>query len=387
MISKTPKRHIPIFPPNPGSQPPGADSPRAMRKRTLAGNNKGVVLLVTLAAVSILVASALALNRRARVEVASTAVIRDRLIARCMAESGVSAAMAMLIKDKKESSDDSLQEDWAKPGKIKDVLREMPFEDGEVSVSISDELARLQVNALVLFPDGREFNPDQRAVWDRLLRKVIAGQEDLEGMEPSTIINSMKDWMDSGEGDAITGLDGAESSYYQDLSPPYFCPNGPFNHIGELALVKGVNPVLLLGAGDHPGLAEFLTVHGMEDLGEDGFTFPGRINLNTAEQAVLEALMPEGSEGLGSGLDEVRQEATGGRLVQDLADSGSTEDVPGAGVVEINPKLTTTQSDFFRIRSAAELRGLQSSVTAVVQRVIDKKTGKWKCRVLQWYEE
>ncbi len=342
---------------------------------------------MTLAAVSILVATALALNRRARAGVAFTTVMRDRLTARCMAESGVSAAMALLIKDRKESSIDSLQEDWANPEKINAILKEMPFEDGEVSVSISDELARLQVNALVQFPEGQAFNPDQRALWDRLLRSFITELDDREGVEPSTIINSMKDWMDSGEGDAITGLDGAETPYYQDLSPPYACPNGPFNHIGELALVKGVPPELLLGSGDIPGIADFLTVHGMEDLGEDGFTFPGRINLNTAEEPLLAALFPEGSEGLAEAAGEFRQESSGGQYVHDLSNSGWTEEIPGAGAAKINPNLTTSQSDFFRIRSAASLRDLQSEVTAVVHREKDRKTGKWKCRVLQWNEE
>jgi hypothetical protein len=40
-----------------------------------------------------------------------------------MASSGIQAAMAMLIKDKKESSIDSIQEDWADPGKIKIDIR------------------------------------------------------------------------------------------------------------------------------------------------------------------------------------------------------------------------------------------------------------------------
>jgi len=63
-------------------------------------------------------------------------------------------------------------------------------------------------------------------------------------MDPSAIINSIKDWLDSGDDDAITGLSGAESAYYQDLDPPYPCRNGPFPHLGELALLKGVTAEL-----------------------------------------------------------------------------------------------------------------------------------------------
>ncbi len=49
------------------------------------------------------------------------------------------------------------------------------------------------------------------------------------------IINSLKDWLDSGDDDAITGLSGAESDYYEGLEPPYSCKNGPMDNLGEVA--------------------------------------------------------------------------------------------------------------------------------------------------------
>jgi general secretion pathway protein K len=59
-----------------------------------------------------------------------------------MASSGIHAAMAMLVKDKMESNVDSLQEDWANSEKINEILQSFPFEDGKITVKISDELGR-----------------------------------------------------------------------------------------------------------------------------------------------------------------------------------------------------------------------------------------------------
>ena len=125
-------------------------------------NDRGIALLLVISVTTILIATALEYNRRARFAVISAAAARDRLTLSYMAASGVQAAMALLAKDRAESNIDSLQEDWANPDKISELLSEIPFDDGTLSVTISDEMGRIQVNALVVFPDGRNFNDSQR---------------------------------------------------------------------------------------------------------------------------------------------------------------------------------------------------------------------------------
>ena len=46
---------------------------------------------------------------------------------------------------------------------------EMSFDYGRVRVSIVDELGKIQVNSLVKFPDGRDFNESQRQMWEHFL--------------------------------------------------------------------------------------------------------------------------------------------------------------------------------------------------------------------------
>ncbi len=95
--------------------------------------NRGIALLITISVTTILVAAALEYNRRARFAIISTAAVRDHLTMSNMADSGVYAAMALLVKDRSESDFDSLQEDWANPEKIDEILQEISFEKGKLS--------------------------------------------------------------------------------------------------------------------------------------------------------------------------------------------------------------------------------------------------------------
>ena len=58
------------------------------------------------------------------------------------------------------------------------------------------------------------------------------------------IVDAILDWRDT---DATPGSAGAESAYYNGLTPPYNCKSQPFETLEELLYVKGVTPSLLFG--------------------------------------------------------------------------------------------------------------------------------------------
>lgn len=354
----------------------------------LLRNRRGVALLITLSVMTILVATTLEFNRRARFSLISAAAARNQLTLTQMAEAGVAAAMAILAKDKADNETDTLMDDWANPEKIEEVLQDFAFEDGRVSLLISDETGKLQVNALVSFPEGREFNEAQRTLWERFLKRATDRKdrkiEIKDDQEPAAIINSLKDWMDSGDDDAITGLSGAESSYYEDRTPPYPCRNGPFNDLDELLLVKGITPELLYGTGENPGIARYLTIYGMSAGEGTGFTYSGRININTAELPVLFALFPEENEDIVETLDELRKDIVSGKMKVDMSNPSWLKQLPGLAEVKLDPKLVAMTSELFRIESTAILHDAAATVTTVVQRVQAGQTGKWTCKVLSW---
>ncbi len=343
-------------------------------------NNHGIALLITLSIITVLIAISLELSRNARSAVMTTAAERDRMTLLHMSSCGINAAMAMLVKDKKESETDSMQEGWADPEKIIEVINDIPFEDGKVTVSISDELSRIQANAIVRFPEGRESNNAQMFMWDRFLSYFISFDDVFEDIEPRTITNSVKDWLDSGDDDAITGLNGAESDYYQVLDPPYSCGNGPLTRLDQLTLIRGITPELFYGYGDKPGISQYMTIYGITDSG----AYAGKININTAELPVLTALLPSGNEHFAQEIFDYRQEKTDLQYIHDLSSSTWYKHVPGCKNIEIDPELISISSNLFRIMAIATLHKIKITVTAVVQREKDGKTGKHRCRILSW---
>ena len=353
----------------------------------IPGNNRGIALLVTLSIITILISVTLEMNRKMRSAVFSAAATRDRFTLLNMASSGIEIGKAMLVKDKNDSGTDSLQEDWAESEKISEVLKDIPFEKGTVALTIDDELGKIQINSLVKFPDGHSFNEPQRIMWEQFLNGLMSQDESFEDLEPLTIINSVKDWLDSGDDDAITGLNGAESDYYQDLDPPYTSKNGQITHIGELALIRGITTELLKGAGGVSGLSGYITVFGMSETANNTFTYEGKININTADLPTLAAILPLGSEYLAQAIYDYRQETSESEYIHDLSNPTWYKRVPGMGDINIDSSFIITSSDFFRIESVATLNEMKVKIKTVVKREKNQKTGKWTCKTLRWETE
>jgi general secretion pathway protein K len=362
-------------------------------------NNRGIVVILALATMMLVVTAALELHISERSNMVSSAVMRDRATLEQMCASGIHLAMAILIKDRLESESDSLQEDWADNETIATLLQEIPFDEGTLTLKISDELSKIQINALVQFPEGRQFNNIQQELWVRFAGGLMAFMDSSEGdqskkvgdrlnkIDPVEIISSLKDWLDSGDDDAITGLSGAESDYYEKLDPPYACKNGPLDHLSELRLVKGITPELFAGVGDAGGLGQYVTVYGAEKSGDEKFTFPGKININTAELPVLASLLPMESAGLASLLVKYREATSGTLYTNNVTRINWYKNVPGMAGTEIDAALISLASQIFRITAVASLNNVQVMTTAVIERVKPSETKSWQCKVLNWKTE
>jgi general secretion pathway protein K len=341
---------------------------------------------MTLTIITLIMVTALELHRRVRTAVLTSDTDRNRFILEQVAASGIHAGMALLIRDKEDSDIDSVQEDWANKEKIDELLMEMPFEYGIPEVTIIDELGKIQANALIQYPDGRQFNEVQRNLWEHFLNLAISALERTEDTEPTAIINSIKDWLDAGDDDATTGLSGAESDYYMDLDEAYPAKNGPLTHLAEFTMIKGISQELFDGAGGVPGIGKYMTVFGMSATQDNRFTFKGTINLNTADYPVIAAILPVEDEFLAQAIYEYREEMSDDKFINDLSGQKWYQNAPGCGDVVIDPALIMNKSDLFRITSTASLSDMKMSISAVVQRIRIEKTGQWHCKILNWQE-
>jgi general secretion pathway protein K len=362
-------------------------------------NNRGMVVILALATMMMVVTAVLELHISERANMMSSAVMRDRATLEQMCASGVHLAMAILIKDRLESESDSIQEDWADNETIATLLAEIPFDEGTLELEITDELSKIQINALLDFPEGRNLNNSQQELWSRFAGGLLAFMESPEGqkekpkgdkeeeVDPVTIISCLKDWMDSGDDDAITGLNGAESDYYESLDPPYACKNGPFDHLSELRLVKGITPELFAGVGDAAGLGQYVTVYGAEKADDEKFSFPGKININTADLAVLSALLPMESAEFAPLLIEYREATSGTLYKNDITKLGWHTNVPGLAEAQIDSNLISVASQIFRITASANLNNVRVTTTAIIERIKPEESEPWQCKVLNWKTE
>ena len=364
-------------------------SPRGPRRKT----QRGMAVVMALAVVLLVATAALNLHMDERTNLLNAAAMRDRITLDQMATSGINLAMAVLVKDRLDSETDSLQEDWADEETMAGLVSQIPFEKGKLSVKIYDEMAKIQINALVQYPEGTQFNEKQRQLWERFANNLLSAYEllgteipDMEETDSLTIINSVKDWIDSDE-DIITGLNGAESDYYEELDPPYACKNAPFDDLSEVRLVRGVTPVLFDGIAGAAGLGNYITVYGAEEIDNQKFSYPGKVNINTAELPVLKVLLPNESEDFADLLIAYREEVSGTQYTHEVTNINWYKSVPGFSGITIDPDLITVSSSVFRIVATAEIEDTRAVTTAIVQRERESDSAPWTCKVLNWKTE
>lgn len=366
-----------------------------MRSHPLAVLHKGqrgMAVVMAVAVVLLITTAALELHVNERTNLLNAAGMRDRITLDQMAASGIHLAMAVLVKDRMDSESDSLQEDWADPETMATLVEELSFEKGKLEVKITDELSRIQINALVDFPGATAFNKNQHQIWERFAGNLLSVYEllgdelgEMEETDTPTIINSVKDWLD--KDDDITSINSAESDYYEDLDPPYACKNGPFDHVSEVRLVKGITPELFNGIAGAMGLSNYITVYGAVKVEDDKFSYPGKVNINTAELPVLKTLLPLESEDFAEPMIAHREAVSGTQYSYDVTNINWYTQVPEYqvfGKPKLDPDVISVTSDTFRIVATATMDDVRAVTTAVVQRERESDSSPWTCKVLNW---
>jgi general secretion pathway protein K len=183
-----------------------------------------------------------------------------------------------------------------------------------------------------------------------LLSGNFGGIEEQRAME---IVDSLTDWIDSDDRESTFG---AEEGYYRSLEDPYGCKNGPVAFVEELLLVKGINREILYGSNDHKGLASYLTVQGND----------GRININTADPLLLQAMEPRMTLELALAMTGFRGEE---KNEQKLSSVNWYKEIPEwPAKVVLDEKTITVTSGFFRIISVGELHLMKKEIVVDVYR-------------------
>lgn len=223
----------------------------------------------------------------------------------------------------------------------------------------------------------RRFNLNRVA--DKLFGRRFAMEKALEfsgcpNVEVGGIVDSVWDWFDA---DSSTGLNGAESSQYQDMG--YVAKNGPFDDLSELLLLKGMRPEWFYGTkgnmektlrGRGPMLVDDEYRPGMEELFST--VSSGYININTASEYVLQLLesidrpLAQAIIRIRAGADEIdgTDDDQPFRAVAELANVGFTRNM----ILDAQ-NLLSVRSTVFEVKVTAQKDGRKRVYVALFYRV------------------
>lgn len=345
-------------------------------------DNSGIALLMALGSIALMLAAVLQANIDAKFAIEATAVTKERHELTYDALSGIIIAQAILIKDKQDNPKgyDAPCEDWGRQDKINEILRCLPSGAGKpTKLVISDELGKIQINSLADAKTGK-INPAQDHLWTRAIDDIVSSpnyESDYDIInETRSIIDCIVDWIDFN--DELHGINSVESDYYEGLETPYKARNNYFTSINELLLVKGFSKQLFNAAN----VPKYVTVYG-QSTSNNSVTYPGLINVNTADMGVLRLLIKDGYEDILMDVIEYRDERNDdGGCFNDLQDVGAYKRQFGEKVFYSD--IMTTQSHLFRVDSTATINKTKKTVTAILLRQQDPKTKRWTCEIVSF---
>ena len=301
-------------------------------------DERGVALLLALLVLALLVALILEFDAEARREYRDAAAFRDNFKATILTRAAVQAARAVLqqdlLKDKQAGKFyDATTDLWAFP------IQKYAIGDGLLTAQIEDERSKLNLNDLAATGD-----PTVRKV------KILRVKRLFEFLQINPdLVDAIVDWVDS---DDVPEPAGAETLYYQSLRPAYRTANTPLQTVREIRLIKGITPEIV------EKLLRYVTVYPQE--GES------RVNINTADILVLQALDPRITQAMAGEIVQGRPFIT----IQDLDRVGSFAEI-GKELRLLN--VYDVKSNYFSARMSLTVNETTKSGALVLQR--DEGTG------------
>jgi len=297
-------------------------------------DNRGIALIITLLILVLLVTLILEFNTSMRVEARNAANFRDTIKAYYLARSGITFARAVLEEDgKKGYKYDGPDELWAQN------IPPIPVGDGFVTVRITDEDSKINVNKLIT-GFGMVSKTAMREWMVRFLEHMNVDTE---------IVDPIIDWLDRDDREL---LNGAESAYYEGLEDPYEAKNNLMDSLEELRLIKGINREIF------EKISPFLTVY------SDGW-----ININTADKEVLLSLSDNMTEDMVEEIESYRKENPFKKKVDLKNNTSMDQDLYN----EIS-RFIDVKTNYFSIKSTGEVNGIKKTIHAIVKRHRDRTT-------------
>ena len=198
----------------------------------------------------------------------------------------------------------------------------------------------------------------------------------------SVVSDSIQDWRGTAAAPRVAG---AESDYYQSLTPPYYAKNAPIDDLSELLLVKGVTPEMYYGGSSSNSPAHAATTQarlrhgsrpgaGLSVRIERCFhaVSSGKININTGGCKRPANDSRRGRDHRRRGHPATRRAGRRGRHGGRHAIPESAGALQTAGLNPANAgqaaNLLTTRSSTFEVQVTAQIGNISREFTAIILR-------------------
>jgi general secretion pathway protein K len=180
---------------------------------------------------------------------------RDQVQAQALAMAGVQWTRQIVFENAPAGTTVHLGQPWALR------LPAMPIENGSIGGYIIDAQGRININNL---STNSTAATSTRAALQRLFAALAL---------PANLVNAVGDWVDADDKTSDPG--GAEDAWYLAQPIATLAANAPVRRVGELLLVRGVDPASMARA--RPFVA--------------ALDAPTAVNVNTAPAEVLAAIV------------------------------------------------------------------------------------------------
>lgn len=353
----------------------------------LNGPRRGVALIIVMVAIFVLsvLIGAFALSMKVETKLAMNANNEAELI--WLGRSGVELARWVVAQQMAISAEpyDALNQKWA-GGSGTLTSSNSPL----AAISLENYQIGRGVVSLKITDMERKFNINQ--VDEQILQQALT-LIGVDAGEIPSITASILDWIDP---DDVTHVNGAETDYYQSLSPAYYAKNKPMDDISELLLIRGVTPEMFWGSSSTNHLAASFQQLDRWGRPMERPTYPigladlfttlssGRINVNTAPPQTLQ-LIPFIDESGAAQLVQQRAGPDGSEGTDDdlpFRNPGEAGNIISRGAAQQFQRYGTTRSSVFDVVVRADLGGYQRDFHAIIARVSSREvqllTFDWK---------
>ena len=334
---------------------------RITRRGAVSGRNASVLILTVwtlffLAALAVAVGSYVSGGLLVARQASSSAYGRAAMLA------GVEHIAAVVHADTNQW--DGFAENWGAQGEIEwegQVLGDSVYSiyhinsGGETNFGVVDEESRININKA------------DKKLLETLFR--VVGKAD--AIQAASLAAGVIDWRDT---DDEVGEGGAEGGFYAGKQPGYKCPNDDFKTSYELLLVNGMTSDI------YDKIQGVVTVYGA-----------GKVNLNTAERAVIAVLAESAgadavvADGLAAKIEGFRtsggqfSEANVLSIIGGVKDAGLLDAEEESVLIGMMMSITLQGSCFRGISEGRKGSGFAVATAEFVYNRNDE-------RILYWYE-